>query len=71
MNKDTICTIVGRNLRKIRKQKGISIERLSFISDVNKNYISDLERGNRNPTIIMLDRLAFSLEIEVKEFFEE
>ena len=71
MNKDTIWTIVGRNLRKIRKQKGISIERLSFISDVNKNYISDLERGNRNPTIIMLDRLAFSLEIEVKEFFEE
>lgn len=71
MNKDTICTIVGKNLRKIRKEKGISIERLSFISDVNKNYISDLERGSRNPTIIMLDRLAFALEVDIKNFFKQ
>jgi transcriptional regulator with XRE-family HTH domain len=71
MNKETICTIVGKNLRKIRKEKGISIERLSFISDVNKNYISDLERGSRNPTIIMLDRLAYALEVDLKKFFEQ
>ena len=70
MNKETICTIVGKNLRKIRKEKGISMERLSFISDVNKNYISDLERGSRNPTIIMLDRLAYALEVDIKNFFE-
>jgi transcriptional regulator with XRE-family HTH domain len=71
MNKETICTIVGKNLRKIRKEKGISIERLSFISDVNKNYISDLERGSRNPTIIMLDRLAYALEVDLKKFIEQ
>ena len=70
MIKESLLVVIGKNLRRIRKEKGISIERLALISAVNKNYISDLERGNRNPTIMMLDRLAFSLEIEVKELFE-
>jgi transcriptional regulator with XRE-family HTH domain len=70
MIKESLLVVIGKNLRRIRKEKGMSIERLALISAVNKNYISDLERGNRNPTIMMLDRLAFSLEIEVKELFE-
>lgn len=67
MIKENILVVVGKNLRRIRKEKGLSIERLSFISDVNKNYISDLERGNRNPTLVMLDRLCYALGIEIKE----
>lgn len=69
MIKESIFEIVGRNLRRIRKQKGISIERLSFISAVNKNYISDLERGNRNPTIGVLERLTYALGVDIKELF--
>lgn len=70
MIKENILVKVGQNLRRIRKEQKLSIERLSFLSDVNKNYISDLERGNRNPTVVMLDRLAFALKIDVKEFFK-
>jgi transcriptional regulator with XRE-family HTH domain len=69
MIKESLFVIIGRNLRRIRKEKGMSIERLSLISAVNKNYISDLERGNRNPTIGVLDRLAFALKIDIKDLF--
>ena len=70
MIKETILVTIGKNLRKVRKEKGITIERLSFLSAVNKNYISDLERGNRNPSVVTLDRLAFALKVDVKIFFE-
>ena len=69
MIKESLFVIIGRNLRRIRKEKGMSIERLALISAVNKNYISDLERGNRNPTIGVLDRLAFALKIDIKDLF--
>jgi transcriptional regulator with XRE-family HTH domain len=69
MIKESLTVIVGRNLRRIRKEKGISIERLSLLSSVNKNYISDLERGDRNPTISVLDRIAYALKIDIKELF--
>ena len=69
MINESIVVIVGRNLRKIRKEKNISIERLALMSSVNKNYLSDLERGNRNPTISVLDRIAYALKVDIKEFF--
>ena len=71
MIKESLLVVIGKNLRRIRKEKGMSIERLALISAVNKNYISDLERGSRNPTIIMLDRLAYALEVDLKKFFEQ
>ena len=41
---------LGMRVKYLRKLKHISQEELSFRCEVNKNYISDLERGKRNPT---------------------
>ena len=68
---DRILTRVGNNIRRIRREQGLTIEQLSFASAVNKSYISDLERGVRNPTIVMLDRIAVALDIDVSELVND
>lgn len=57
----------GMRLKYLREKKGWSQERLSLESDVNKNYISDLENGRRNPTLEVMDRLAIALGITLSE----
>ncbi|MDR0934818.1 MAG: helix-turn-helix domain-containing protein [Erysipelotrichaceae bacterium] len=56
---------LGERIRLLRIEKGWSQEFLSFEADVNKNYISDLERGRRNPTVKLLIKLAEALEVKL------
>ena len=58
-----INTQLGMRIRYLRKQKGLSQEDLALDSGVNKNYLSDLERGERNPTIVVLEKIATSLGV--------
>ena len=66
----TINDFFGLRVREARKAKGWSIERLSLESNVNKNYISDLERGKRNPTLLIVDTLCNALDIPVHIMFK-
>lgn len=52
------------NLRAQRQQKGWSQEKLAFESGLHRTYISDLERGARNPSITTIDKLALTLEVK-------
>lgn len=61
---------LGMRVRYLREQKKMTLEDLSFESDVNKNYLSDLERGNRNPTVKILERIAVALGITLEELFK-
>lgn len=54
--------LVGRNVRRIRSQSGMTQEQFAERSGFSQQYISDLERGRRNPTIVSLYELALSLE---------
>jgi transcriptional regulator with XRE-family HTH domain len=63
--------LVGRNVRRIRVAKGISQERLAFDSDVDRSYLGGVERGEENPTVDVLDRLAATLAVPLREFFAE
>ena len=62
-----IQTQFGMRLRYLREQKGWSQEELSLTSGVNKNYISDLERGRRNPTLVVMERIAVAFDIPLSE----
>lgn len=55
--------LVGRNVLKIRTQKGLTQERFSEISGFSQQYISGLEKGKRNPTIVTLYELAKALGV--------
>jgi len=53
--------LVGRNVRKLRQEAGLTQEQLSARSGFGQQYISDLERGRRNPTIVSLYEIAQAL----------
>ena len=53
--------LVGRNLRRIRDSKGVRQEQLAELSGFGQQYISDIERGRRNPTVVTLFHLASAL----------
>jgi transcriptional regulator with XRE-family HTH domain len=61
---------VGRNLKRLRKEKGWSQEELAFVSGLHRTYISGIERGARNPTILVLVRIAETLNVKVARLVE-
>lgn len=66
----TIEKQLGMRIRYLRTKKHMSQEELSFVSQVNKNYISDLERGTRNPTLKVLEKIAKALEIDLSTLLQ-
>jgi transcriptional regulator with XRE-family HTH domain len=55
--------LVGRNFEKLRKAKRSTQERFAEVSGFTQQYISGLERGRRNPTIVTLFELASALGV--------
>ncbi len=56
-------------IREIRAEKGWTVRRLAEESGVDKNTISEAERGKRNPNPITMHKLAKALEVEVRDLF--
>jgi transcriptional regulator with XRE-family HTH domain len=55
--------LVGRNVRRIRERKGLTQEQLAELSGFSQQYISGLEQGRRNPTVVTLYELASALDV--------
>jgi transcriptional regulator with XRE-family HTH domain len=55
--------LVGRNFKRLRKRRGLTQEEFAEISGFSQQYISSLERGQRNPTIVTLYELATALGV--------
>lgn len=62
--------VLGANVRHHRKLKGMSQERLALDAGMERSYVSDLERGIRNPSVRALGRIADALGIEPKLLLE-
>jgi transcriptional regulator with XRE-family HTH domain len=56
--------LLGRNVRRLRQEHGLSQEELAFRAGMKRSYLSDLERGTRNPSVRALGRLAEALNAE-------
>ena len=65
-----VLTQLGMRIRYLRKQKGMSQLDLALESGINKNYISDLERGSRNPSLLILERICKALDIDLSTLFK-
>lgn len=59
-----VVQLLGVNVRHHRKLKGMSQERLALDAGMERSYVSDLERGMRNPSVRALGRLAEALGVE-------
>lgn len=58
---------VGLNIKRLRQEKGWSQEKLAFETELHRTYISGLERGVRNPTIVVLAKIAKVFAVPTRE----
>ena len=58
---------LGTNLRWLREAKGLSQEAFAFEAGIHRTYVSDIERGARNPTITVVENLAVALGVTASE----
>ncbi len=63
--------LVGRNVKGFRRDKGWTQEKLAEVSGVPQQYISELESGKRNPTLLTLHQLAQGLEIRLVDLVND
>jgi transcriptional regulator with XRE-family HTH domain len=61
---------VGQILRQLRQERGLSQEELALESGYHRTYISQLERGQKNPSLRTIFQLAKALEVEPSEIIE-
>lgn len=59
----------GRNVRRWRKERGLSQEELAHRAGLHPTYVSGIETGYRNPTIKVIERVAKALKVEPAELF--
>ncbi len=55
--------MVGQNVKRLRQRKGLTQEQFADVSGFSQQYISSLENGRRNPTVVTLYELAMALGV--------
>ncbi len=62
---------VGLNVRNYRKDRGLSQEALAFECELHRTYISGVERGVRNPTVVVLEAISKALKVPAAALLED
>ncbi|BBK33454.1 helix-turn-helix protein [Stella humosa] len=62
---------VGLNLKRLRIEKGLSQEEFAFRSGIHRTYISGVERGIRNPTVTILEKIAIGLGVPAGRLLDD
>jgi transcriptional regulator with XRE-family HTH domain len=58
---------VGLNVQKFRRERGLSQEELAHRAAMHQTYLSGIERGKRNPSVLVLGRIAFALGVDLED----
>ncbi len=59
-----LAAVFGRNVRERRHAKGITLEAFAHDVGLSYSYVGELERGRRNPTLKVVERIATALEVD-------
>ncbi len=72
-DKETLSHLVRTNIKKYRKQKGITCEKLAELTDYTYQYVRDLEslKVDKTPSLESLGRFAEALDIDIRLLFNE
>lgn len=63
--------IIGNNLNSIRKNRGLSLDKVAEITGVSKAMLGQIERGESNPTVQILWKISTGLKVSFSSFLEE
>jgi transcriptional regulator with XRE-family HTH domain len=63
--------VVARNLRVMRKQKGFTQEELADVAGINRNYVGQIEREEKSPSVDILEKLSIALEASAVDLFAQ
>lgn len=58
---------VGLNLQNLRRERGFTQEELAHRANIHQTYLSGVEGGKRNPSIMVLSRIADALEADIED----
>ena len=59
----------GHKIKILREEKGFSIEYLANIANIDRTYISDIEKGKRNVSLFIIEKLSKALDVTIQELF--
>lgn len=67
----TINQFIGNKIREVRKNKGISQEKLALDASIDRTYICDIENGNRNISLEIIEKISKALNIKISLLFQD
>lgn len=59
----------GNQVKKLRLEKGLSQEKLAFDADLDRTYIPSIEKGERNVSITVIEKIAKALNVKITDLF--
>ncbi|MBT4731693.1 helix-turn-helix transcriptional regulator [Candidatus Woesearchaeota archaeon] len=59
----------GNKIKILRKNAGISQEKLAELAGIDRTYISSIEKGERNVSIVTIEKLSAALKVTIKDLF--
>ena len=63
--------ILAKNVRRLRLQKGMTQEELAFEAEIDLTYMGGIERGHRNPSLLVMARIAHALSVPLPKLLSE
>jgi transcriptional regulator with XRE-family HTH domain len=63
--------IFGTNVRRFRQQKKLTQEELAFEAEIDLTYVGGIERGKRNPSLLVMARIADALSVPLPKLLNE
>lgn len=68
---ETLRDTLGQNVRRLRRARNLSQEELAFEAEIDRTYVSQIERGVINPSLHVLWRVATTLKSDVADLLQE
>ncbi len=62
---------IGQRIKELREASSMSQKDLSYAADLDRSYIASVENGQRNISIVNIEKIAIALGVTLKEFFND
>jgi transcriptional regulator with XRE-family HTH domain len=61
---------VSKNIQRLRREKGLSQEEVAHLAHIHQTYLSGVETGKRNPSVLVVERISKALGVDISEIFK-